>query len=161
MKSDYHPVVIPITEDLVEQLTLTSNNEEKYCYIHNDSERRRVIWIFDRPITDLVGKNIEISLETKYGRARLTLPEYAGRKHLLVRMTSVADPDLITHSIETILDVAPRNDAVGRRPLAKETQIIKASVPTEIAEIFRKLGGGNVSEGVRMAGAMLAKKTKK
>lgn len=144
-------VVIEVTEELVKNLVQTNEYHETYYYAHNNGIHR-ITWVFTSPAESLIGCNIIVKLSTCYGPRKIALPQYKGKSHLKVRMVDIADPMWEPVPLERILKAAPRNDIVGRKPMMENTTIIKASVPTELAEFLKRLGDGNISAGVRLAG---------
>lgn len=148
-------MAVPITKELITKLTQTNSFENVRYYAQNDGEHR-VIWIFDAPVENLEGETVNTELSTCYGKARLALPEHRGRRHLMVRMVGMAKKDELPGTLEQILGISPRNDAVGRKPLLKDRTVIKVTVPAYLAEMFKQLGKGNVSKGVRLAGELAA-----
>ena len=148
-------VILKMTEELAQQLEKTNEHDGRHYYAHND-HIHRIVWVLEQPAEQLINQCIQVNISAKnYASKKLTLPEYVGRPHLHIRMTGLADEQWEPRPIDQVLEVAPRDRIVGRRPKVKSGTTIKAHVTTEVAEAFRELGKGNLAEGIRIAGELL------
>jgi hypothetical protein len=153
-------VLIAVTDELQSQLTPTTEYKGQHYYTHDDGEHR-IIWVLDRPLHELSNLHIYASLESGFGNKRLTLPDYTGKKHLWVRMTALGNGQDKVDELADVLATAPRNGIRGRKPIMADSTTIKGYVPNEIADLFKHLGEGNISRGMRLAGEIVARKLAK
>lgn len=158
-----HPeaIVLALNSELMQYLEPITHHNAIHYYGHNDGIHR-IIWILQKPKEELTGQTILVTLSnTNYASKRMTLPAHAGKPHLIIRMIGVANAQHEPADPDRVLTCAQRSEAVGRKPVTQNSTTIKAVVSEDIVEVFKALGNGNLSQGVRVAGQWFAQKLKK
>lgn len=164
-KTDKKQLVLIITEALIQSAIATKKTKNRHYYVHNDGIHR-IIWSTPCKIEQMLGQFCLIDIKPNcYPGKQTTMDSYAKKKHLLVIIKKQAIKSEQDHrliSLSRIIQQAPRDHVTGRRPLTNQNTVtIKAQVTEEAAEFLRRIGKGNLSEGVRRSVRLAREETER